>query len=99
MDDFRGLFGRILGFSVSSLKNRFKQVFTDPSTLDQWSWGFAIKSQPAVTLIEFPCKLCSYKAKSRAILAGHMKYAHHQADEVRWYFSRERLAKGSRLVR
>ena len=32
----------------------------------------------------FHCQLCSYKSSSRAGLAGHMKHAHKQVDEVRW---------------
>ena len=42
VDNFYSLFRRLLGFSVSSLKNRLKKVFLDSQSLDQSFWGFGV---------------------------------------------------------
>ena len=84
VDNFYSLFRRLLGMSVSSLKNRLKSVFLDTKTLDQRFWGFAVKVRPAATLVKFPCNMCDHVADSRSQLAGHLKHSHNAIDEVRW---------------
>ena len=49
--------------------------------------GFGVLLLPAATLVQFPCSRCTYVARSKAELAGHMNHAHKEGDDVRWLIS------------
>ena len=69
--------------SRGGLKNRLRNVFTDPAALSVEMWGFKEKKTNSVSQVFLNCSLCSFKTTQPEILAAHLNKRHKISDPIR----------------